>query len=245
MKRMSLCVVLLAWLPGITSAYYGCCGGVRYSPYALNYYSSGLVSDYAEYTPYAFGYNHSGLVPFYCTTWDLGYGYGCGFPVAGFHGRSSAHVAPHVSGPVHRSAQAPSHPTRPPVCSAPPRRDGMDVIRQHLRTRSCDAARVDRIFRVGNELVSADIFVKDRNLLIKYWNPEERERLGTRDAAAQKAYAKYQQDWERFAEQYRKTGGEIYTVSAATPETIVAALDSCPKLSPAGDSQATVMYAKD
>ena len=121
----------------------------------------------------------------------------------------------------------------------------MDIIRQHLRGRGFASVSIDRILRVDNQLVSVDVLVKDRNLLIKYWNLEELERLGTKEPFKQKVYAKYKQDWERFAEQYRQTGGEIYTVSASEPQTIVAALESCTKLGPGNGLQTPVLYAKD
>jgi len=122
----------------------------------------------------------------------------------------------------------------------------MDVIRQHLRTRGFASVSIDRILRIDDQIVSVDVFVKDRNLLIKYWNPAEVANLGTKDVARQRAYAQYKQDWEQFAQRYKQTGGEVYTVTASEPQTIVAALDSCTKLGP--DDSATsrlVLYAKN
>jgi len=255
MKRISLCVALLALTPGITEAYgYGSYyEGVHYSPYALSYYHSGLVgggvyhSPYAvsyggaglvygcvQYTPYAFNYYNSGLVANY----GVYPGYSdYAFPVfRAFHRRPSpaVHRAPPV---VRRHAQdAP--------CTAPPR-DGMNIIRQHLQAKGLASVNIDRILRVDNQLVSVDVLVKDRNLLIKYWNPQEVERLNATESFQQKAYAKYKQDWERFAEQYKQTGGEIYYVNASEPQTIVAALDSCSKLGPGNDAQTPSLYAKD
>ena len=257
MKRISLCAVVLAFVPGITQAYYGSCYGVHYSPYALSYYHSGLVGPDVEYTPYALNYYNSGLVPGYGVYpgWCLDYGY----PVFGAHFKSTTHVAVHASQPVHRRAQGISRPARPgpgPGHASGPARphsapcradgtDGMDVIRQHLRARGFASVSIDRILRVDNQLVSVDVFVKDRNLLIKYWNPGEVANLSTKDVAKRRAYAQYKQNWEQFAEQYRQTGGEVYTVNASEPQTIVAALDSCTKLSPDTSGQPVVLYAKN
>ena len=121
----------------------------------------------------------------------------------------------------------------------------MDVIRQHLRTRGFASVSIDRILRIDDQLVSVDVFVKDRNLLIKYWNPAEVANLSTKDVSKQRAYAKYKQNWEQFAETYQQAGGEVYTVSATEPQTIVAALDSCTRLSPDNGAQPTAMYAKN
>jgi hypothetical protein len=238
MKRILLCVVLLASMPGITEAYYGC--GVHYSPYALSYHHSGLVSGGVDYSPYAFSYSSSGLVSNYGTCsgsyGDYGYAF-FGGPL-----RPVTHAASRVLSPGRHWTQDTSRPTQPPAC----RRDGMDIIRQHLRTKGFASVSVDRILRVDNELVSVNVLVKDRNLLIKYWNPEELGRLSTKEAYKQKAYAKYKQDWEQFAEQYKHAGGEIYTVNASESQTIVAALESCTKLGPGNDTTGQpTLYAKD
>jgi hypothetical protein len=256
MKRISLCAALLAFVPGLAQAYYGYCEGVHYSPYALSYYHSGLVGPDVEYTPYALSYYNSGLVPGYGVYpgWCLDYGY----PVFSTGFRSTTHIALHASAPMRRHAQAisrPAHP-RPGPCqangpaqphAAPPcRADGMDVIRQHLRTRGFASVSIDRILRVDNQLVSVDVFVKDRNLLIKYWNPAEVANLSTKDVSKQRVYAQYKQNWEQFAEQYKQTGGEVYTINASEPQTIVAALDSCTRLSPDnGVIGQPVLYAKN
>ena len=244
MKRISLCAVVLAFMPGITQAYYGSCYGVHYSPYALSYYHSGLVGGDVEYTPYALSYYNSGLVPGYgiYPGWCGDYGYG--FPVFGGHGRPAAHVVSRAPQPARRSAQNTSRPARPR--SGPCRANGMDVIRQHLRTRGFASVSIDRILRVDDQLVSVDVFVKDRNLLIKYWNPGEVANLSTKEVSKQRAYAKYKQDWEQFAQRYKQTGGEVYVVTASEPQTIVAALDSCTKLSPDnGVIGQPVRYAKN
>lgn len=276
MKRILLCAMLPAWMPGITEAYYNNGSGVHYSPYALNYESSGLVPGYVTYSPHALSYERSGLIDEYTqyTPYALSY-YGSGLvpgygvcpalivdlviPVGGVPFRHVSHAGTRAPSPVHRAAPAPVRPVHPPAhhgpgprpaprCSSPnggPRHDGMDVIRQHLRGRGFASVSINRILRVDDQLVSVDVLVKDRNLLLKYWNPEEVERLGTKDAAQQRVYAKYKQDWERFAQGYQQTGGEIYTVSASAPETIVAALESCPKLGPGNGGQTTVLYAKE
>jgi hypothetical protein len=121
----------------------------------------------------------------------------------------------------------------------------MDVIRQHLRSRGCTAVSIDRILRVDDQLISVDVLVKDRNLLIKYWNSQEVERLSTKETFKQKVYAKYKQDWDRSAEQYQRTGGEIYTVSGSEPQTIVAALEFCPRLGPGSGGPTPVLVAKN
>jgi len=237
MKRISVCVVLLAFLPSVTNAYYYGCGyGVRYSPYALSYHhSSGLVPCGVEYTPYAFSYHNSGLVAGYGICY-YGGGYTWAIPKA-FHGRVP-HAGHRVPFGARRCAQDTPRPARPP--------DGMAVIRRHLHAKGLSSVDIDRILRVGDQLLSANFLVKDRNLLIKYWNPEGIEQLNTKQPFQQKAYAQYKESWEQFARQFQQKGGEIYYVNSSEPQAIVAALESCPKLSPdPGTPIRQTLYAKN
>ncbi len=235
MKRIFICAAILAFLPGITNAYYGCYGyGVRYSPYAFSYHSSGLVPCGYEYTPYAFNYYNSGLVYGYGICDYGGYTYA----IPGAHHRPVTHVVRSAPSGARHHVQNTARPPRPP--------DGMATIRQHLHAKGLTSVDIDRILRVGDRLLSVDFFVKDRNLLIKYWNPEGIEQLSTKEPFKQKAYAQYKENWEKFAEQFQQRGGEIYYVNASEPQTIVAALESCPKLSPGNNTQVQpVLYAKN
>ncbi|MCU0915535.1 MAG: hypothetical protein MUC88_13350 [Planctomycetes bacterium] len=257
MKRISFWLALLLLPAGAAPvhAYYSYFCGVHYSPYALSYRGSGLVPGYVDYSPYAFNYRHSGLID-RCTQYTpyvLGYrnsglvpGYGlypfayCEYAVypASAVPPRARHAAPRASCAVRGFAQSPA--------PAPRRADGIDIIRDHLRCRGFVSLHIDRILRVDNQLVSVDFYVKDRDILIKFWNPQEVERLQTKEVYKQQAYAKYKQDWDRYAEQYRRTGGEIYVMNGSDPQTIVAALDSCPKLQP-GNAPAgpPVLYAKN
>ena len=252
--RIHVFWLLLAWTPAVSQAYCysSCYGGVHYSPYALSYYSSGLVpcgveySPYAlsygqsgliyectQFTPYTFSYYNSGLVPGYGICYPGSY-WGYGYPAFRVRRGPAPHIIHRPAHPVRRCAQDTARP------------DGMDIIRQHLKARGFASVNIDRILRVDNQLVSVDFLVKDRNLLIKYWNPQEMERVGTKETFKQKACAKYKESWERYAREYKQKGGAIYVVNASEPQTIVAALESCTRLAPGLKTPARqTMYAKE
>lgn len=234
MKRISLGLMLLASMPAVGSAYgYGYCGGVRYSPYAFSYRHSGLVPAGVDYTPYALTYHQSGLVQGYGTC----------------SGSYTSYVGPVTSGRISRSSYHGSHSARhyaQDTSQTPQSPDGVTVIRQYLLARGIESVNINRIFRIDNQLVSVDILVKDRNLLIKYWNPDGIAAMDAKEAFKQKAYAKYQEDWGRLAAAYEQNGGQVYYVEASDATTIVAALNSCPMLGGSPDaSDRTVMYAKE
>jgi len=264
MKRISLWLVLLALTPDVTEAYYYYYVPARYrihySPYALRYGSSGLVPGGLDYSVYAFDYSHTGLVyegtrytPYalqYGST-GLVYDYYYAYPYMMPYGYPGTVINNYYYGcrpkcRPPRSAPG-TNPQYAPPDSDSSSTDGMGTIRQYLRARGFDGASVNRILRIDNVLVSVDFTLRDRNLLIKYWDPKQVDRLSGTDAKScasatqQKIYAKYKQDWDRFAQQYEQTGGEIYQVNASDQETIVAALQACPRLG----TGAAPMYAKN
>lgn len=237
MKRISFWLVLLALTPGITEAY--CYSSyyysVRYSPYAFNYRNSGLVYG-VDYTPYAYTYRNSGLVP--------GYGIYSGsysndmYPAFGGHFRRASRPAFHGSRPMRRWAQDAPRVVQP--------MDGMEIIRQHLAAKGFTSVNIDRILRIDDQLVSADFLIKDRNLLIKYWNPRGIESLSEKESFKQKAYEKYRQDWTRIAAGHELNGGNVYYVEASDAQTIVAVLDACTNLdTQPGAPGEPVMYARN
>ncbi len=138
---------------------------------------------------------------------------------------------------MRRRAQATPEPVRPP--------DGMDVIKQHLLAKDIQSASINQILMIDNQLISVDFFLKDRNLLIKYWDPKGIETLNAEGGSRQKHYENYRQHWAEVAAQHEQSGGQIYYVEASGAQTIVAALDSCTTLNVKPEAEGeTVLYAK-
>jgi hypothetical protein len=274
MKRTSLWLVLLALLPGSAQAYcyyvppcyrthysmyatnYGnfglVPGGIDYSPYAVSYRNSGLIPYYVEYTPYALTYRNSGLIVDYYAyppVYPMMYPYPCTI-INNYYG-SAPPRSPGRAAPPDRYPSNPQYNRQEPPTTVRPgsskQEDGLDIIRRYLRDKGCEDASINRILRLGNRLVSVDFTLRDRNLIIKYWNPKEVERLSGAEAktrvplAQQRFYEKYKQDWERCAQQHQANGGEIYYVQAGDRETILPALQACPQLE--GPPNATLQVA--
>jgi hypothetical protein len=241
MKRISIGLVILALSPAVTQAYWGCWCGVRYSPYALSYRHSGLVDGSVAYTPYALSYRNSGLVEGYgvCPTT-----FGFAFPAVGvrhgFVGRR------HVSGRTAHISFRRFSAADPSPAPRPPAPDGLNTIRQYLRGRGFANASVNRILRIDNKLVGADFTLADQKLVIRYRDPQAVEQLSSQPASVQRRYEQHERASESYAAQYRQAGGEIYCVEASDPQTIVASLQSCPRLDTGNDlASRPVMYAKN
>jgi len=215
-------------------------GGIKYSPYAFTPRHSGLVYQGARYTPYAFNYRNSGLVVDYywwqtpiCPPCQSNTAIRCVAPTT--VKRSNGRRAVAQRGPARR----------PSVSSAKLRKiretDGTHVIRQYLKDRGFGDIEVNHRLSVENRTASVAFVLRDRNLIVRYSNPEIVETLTTVSGARKKAFERYEARWETLAETFQANGGSVYRVDATDKDQIVAALDNCGELAPAG----TTLYTKD
>jgi len=277
MKRISIWLVLSAFLAGsaeatyyIPSRYrvhysphalsYGHTGlipgGLDYSLHAVNYGSSGLVYEGALYTPHALQYGGTGLVEsyyVYIPAYPLLYGYPCPIINYNCYGSAPARHRHRAAPQDHYPSSPQDNEQEPPTTVGPSQsrqEDALNIIRQYLRDKNCADASINHILRFNNRLVSVDFTLRDRNLIIKYWNPKEVGRLSGAETQSrvplyqQRVYEKYQQEWEHCARQHEAQGGEIYYVQACDRETIVPALQACPKLE-ASPLVPPLRFAKD
>jgi hypothetical protein len=264
MRRISLGVILLFLAADITQADYNYLplryrvqynpyafgyhnnglvpGGIRYNPYAFKPGASGLAFEGVRYTPYALTYGSTGLVLDY-------YYYPIPCAIAGpcsYDRVCSGYDSGHKKGqrPGHCDNRGTTVPAPNGAAASARTEDPVAVIRQYLRERGLSNVGIDRIVRVGNELVSVDFTVGGRNLLIKYWNPARLKsaEAGTgrqsdiKSSIESMKIEKYTKEWEAFAGKYQQQGGEIYVVAASGRADIVAALDACEKLR-SGDAE--------
>jgi hypothetical protein len=205
-------------------------GGLDYSSQAFNYRHSGLVLEGVRYTPYRLRYGHSGLVIDYYGYWSPSER--CG---PAYHDSSVRVPVPCAPG------------ASPRVCAAESRRPSeIETIRRCLQARGHDDVNINQVLMIDSKLVSADFFLKDRNLIIKYWNPSEIESLKTQQKYKQTGYEKYRERWMEVAAQHEQNGGRIHYVEASGAEAIVAALDSCDELNASPEeTDHAVLYARD
>jgi len=239
MKRLSLWIALLALTPTITQArwHHSLRYSVRYSPYARDYHHTGLIPGGLAYSPYVFGRGGSPLVyegtrytP-YALTYDnpglvLDYylwpvARHVPVPVCVRQVRSSR---PRGPAPAVQRARAQSGVARAgrtyaqsvPRGSARPVRekDGLQIIRQHLRDRGIDNAGISHILRIDGQLVSVSFTLHDRNLIVP-----------ATASYKQKTFERYRTNWQQLAAAHESRGGKIYTIETADRERIVASLD--------------------
>jgi hypothetical protein len=215
-------------------------GSIRYSPYAFNPNSAGLVYEGARYTPYAFNYRNPGLVVDYYW-WQMP----CCPPCRAVEPCSTPQNVVSASHTRHR-AVAPRGP------SAWTRRlqeiqqtDGEHIVRRYLQADGLDDFRVDRRLSIENRTAGAAFIFHDKNLVVRYTNPEIMEALQAEGGSRMKVVERYEEGWATFARDIEARGGTIYCVSASEPDQIVAALAACDALRPAGLSDRITMVARE
>lgn len=261
MKRISLLVAIVALAPAVCQAshYYSQQYRVRYSPYAFNYHSSGLIrggikySPYAynshsaglvyegvRYTPYAYNYHSSGLVIDY-TYWPT---QAC--PVVQVvesctpSSRRTAARRPSPRRPVSRGRYVSNERAQEDRTA-----DGEHIVRQYLQARGLDEVRIDRRFCIENQTAGAAFILRDKNLVLRYTNPEIMASLEETGGGRMKAAQRYEENWEAFAKDVEARGGTVYCVDASEPDQIVAALAACDALNPDSPDEPTTLIAKE
>ena len=263
MKRISVLIIMLTFVPGVTKAYYYSSarnrvrwspyvfglvsGDVRYSPYAFNYHHSGLVPYWLRYSPYAFSYKHpSGLIS------ERWYGYGrYYFPRVSYYKYSglvgcNAHHSSHAFGhnpsnsfdQMKKSYEGKLRARKATIEKLKQDRRKINTTRQtkreeiicrYLKNKNIDF-KTNRFLKIDNKTVSVDFLLKDKNLLIKYWNPEEIQSLAQQPEYKRNFYEKYKERSSSFCEEYKRTGGKVYQIEAANEKEILAKLMLCHEL---------------
>jgi hypothetical protein len=252
MKRISiLTMVLLVLGPSVTKArYYGLAryrtrwsihtqslisGDVRYSPYAFKYGHSGLVPGDVRYSPYAFSHKNSGLVT---DGWYGPYCYpytpvGLSCPAADAADcdtqRSCGDSAPDEAQVSYaQKVQARRERIRQlkqarGQANAIRQTDGKQIISNYLKGKNIDF-RTNRLLCIDDKTISVDFLLKDRNIIIKYWNPVEILALDQKPEYKRNYYERYLESWKDFGGKHQRSGGKIFQIISANPDEISARL---------------------
>ncbi|OHB60012.1 MAG: hypothetical protein A2167_03785 [Planctomycetes bacterium RBG_13_46_10] len=203
----------------------------RYSPYAFTHRNpSGLIPHYYRYSPYAYStQNPSGLVSEYYT-----YRY---IPRYYYHGSyncesSNKYESPNRSNNTGcyygQTAYIGERTTRTSdyikKMSALREKDGMQIIYNYLRNNNINNFEMDRLFKVDNKTVSVTFIFRDKNIIIKYWNPEEIQSLQQQTDYKKTYYEQYKQQWTDFCRKHEENGVKIYQIESADKEEILSKL---------------------
>jgi len=224
---------------------------VHYSPYAASYHISGLVSESVRYSPYALSYHNSGLISDSCVAYAPCYFpyfscYPGGVQYAEYQcaqlsftrncpalrtdcGGTSDDWAPAV-GEVSRQAKRQQIQESREKLRALRKDDAAEVIRNYLQSKNIQDFDMDQLLKINNRTVSVDFVLRDRNIVIKYWNEEAIEALANEPEYKRSYYKNYKKDWEQICAKYEKNGDKVYFITGSDSQGITTLLKLCTDL---------------
>ncbi len=224
-------------------------GYLRYSPYAFNHKNpSGLVDKDFHYSPYAFSHKNSGLV----------YDSHRGFYPSYYTPYYRIHRAPVVA--VHSVRQPPcahnykysqssnkvNNSYREKLIARRQRIkqlrdskkqinmakeiDGKKIICRYLNSRNINDFEMTGILRIDGKTVNINFLLRDKNIMITYWDLDEVQALVQQPGYRRNYLEKHEQEWKNLCKKYTQTGGSVYPITSADENEILAKLMLCPEL---------------
>jgi len=223
-------------------------GDVRYSPYAFSHKHNGLITGDVRYSPYAFDHKHSGLVS---DPWYGGSG-SIDVPHYRIHRApvmtvQSIHYSPcALSYKCSESSEQTNNSDRENLIARRERikllrdsrkqvnmakeNDGREIICSYLKSRNIDDFETTGLLKIDNKTVNVNFLLRDKNIMITYWDLDEVQSLLQQPGYKRSYYEKHEQEWRNLCTKYIQAGGIVYPITSADAKEILAKLTLCPEL---------------
>jgi hypothetical protein len=213
----------------------------RYSPYAFSFKNpSGLIHDDIGYSPYAFDYKHSGLIE---NNYYRGrYSY-CRPPVIIVHTVDTSSCArsktsssseqtnnSYAKSPISRRERIQMQMDAKKQTKTAKEKDGKDIICSYLKSRNIDDFKMTGILKIEGRVINVSFLLKDKNLMITYWDLDEVESLVQQPGYHRDYLEKHEKQWKNLCNQYTQAGGKIYPIASTDENEILAQLTLCSEL---------------
>ncbi len=224
--------------PGWARSYMPYTSSVRYSPYAFGLKGSGLIPGNVHYNSYAFGTKHHGLTsdkvqfsPYAFSTKHSGLisTIGCDFVPCTPWFSDSRSEARRLSKAINTLSESVKPGTRPTYVTRPILRtraaargrmsrqyrsystgDQPSMVGEHLKKVIPGQYIITHLLRINRNTISFDIVLKEKNLVIKYWNQAKIESMNEKaDPKEKQVYTDYIDTWSEFANRVELTGGTV------------------------------------
>lgn len=213
---------------------------VRYSPYAFTHKTNGLIRDNVGYSPYAFNYKHSGLVD--NTNYRSRYRV-CRPPVVIVHTVDKASYVRRYSSrssdktnityqklPTSRRERLQAQMDTKKQIKTVKEQDGKDIICRYLQSRNMDGFKMTGMLRISGKVINVNFLLKDKNLMITYWDLDEVQSLMKQPGYHRTYFEKHEKEWKNLCNKYAQAGGNIYPITSADEKEILAKLTLCSEL---------------
>jgi hypothetical protein len=89
---------------------------------------------------------------------------------------------------------------------------------------------MDRLLAIDNKTISVNFVLRKKNIIIKYWNPEEIQSLIQKPEYKRSYYEQYAQQWKDLCKKHQEKGGKIYLIESADRNEILNKLSLCQEL---------------
>jgi hypothetical protein len=224
-------------------------GYLRYSPYAFNHKNpSGLIDEYARYTPYAFSHKNSGLVydaySRSCPSYYAPYYRIQRAPVVVVHSVRQPPCAPNYK--YSQSSNKTNNSYRQKLIARRQRikklrdsrkqinmakeKDAKEIICRYLNSRNINDFEMTGILRIDGKTVNINFLLRDKNIMITYWDLDEVQSLVQQSEYKRNYLEKHEQEWKNLCKKYTQTGGNVYPITSADENEILVKLMLCPEL---------------
>jgi hypothetical protein len=201
---------------------------VRYSPYAFSFeHPSGLVSDFASYTQ-CVDYHPRDCA--YKTITRVGCGgdyyvHDCDSDASELSYNRESYQRKQA---VRRAMAQQAKETREEREKIR-QEDGSRVVSEYLKSRNVDF-KTHNYLRIDSQTVSVSFLLEEKNMIVKYWNPDEIDVLESKSEYKKNAYIKYLQEWNDFCAEYVSKGGKVCQIVSADQKDIYSCLMQCREL---------------
>jgi hypothetical protein len=222
-------------------------GDLYYSPHAFQFGSTGLVPYWVRYSPYAYSFEHpSGLVNDFasytrCVNYrprdysckcasqsggdSVSYAYDCGNNSSDLSYNPESYERRMASRRAEAQRIREARKEREQVVQE----DGSRFVSNYLKSRDVDF-KTQNYLRIDSQTVSVSFVLEDKNMIVKYWNPDEIDLLESKSEYKRNAYIKYLKDWNDFCAEYVNKGGKVCQIVSAAQKDIYSKLMQCREL---------------
>jgi len=223
-------------------------GDIRYSPYSFSHKHNGLISGDVRYSPYAFSHKHNGLVsdPWYGGSGSI-YVHPYRIHRAPVMVVQSVHSWPCAVSPKHsESSDQMNHSYEETLIARRERikklrdsrkqinaargNDGKEIIYRYLKSRNIDDFETTGLLKIDNKTVNVNFLLRDKNIMITYWDLDEVQSLIQQPGYKRNYYEKHEQEWRNLCKKYIQAGGKVYPITSADAKEILAKLMLCSEL---------------
>jgi len=213
-------------------------GCVKYSLHAFGVNRSGLINEWTRYSPHAFGAKHDGLISEY--GYNLSRGWLNNTRDLNQQGLTKAidRLARSIN-TLDSRCRTTGYVTYN-VSSVP--RDNRHVtanvkdlnsdnprllVRAVLNTMIPGEFRVSQLLRMDKEVVSFNVVIENRNLVIKYWNPAKVRSINEASDQKTEQLSDYMKQWAAAENMYDNSGERVVHIISTDQDKIIGELASC------------------